>query len=322
MRQRLLPALCSLIAFLCSACQTQISPLVNTRTYPTCGSLGIGSGTAFVTAKVRMLTPPFDSSLRYSATPPSYTQPQGTPLAATTPGSPYVDALAAAWTAAPPKFQDRLCNLTMIYIDPTANAASSWGYRENAGQFVPGYSGSYNRYIGLSAALWTTPTTEMSLDAYETSIVYNLLGWDKMKYRAAIPSYVGQAILAALAHEYGHVLFYEEYSPDPTRNFSYSNFCSGNFNTSWQNPDTPPPFRGFGDPEVKQKDDNTTDNVKLHKLGFALLQGNFVKAATMLDKIYSSKGRWASALAAFSPDEDFVETFKLYILMHATTGRT
>ena len=41
--------------------------------------------------------------------------------------------------------------------------------------------------------------------------------------------------------------------------------------------------------------------------------------ADNLHQIYSS-GRWASALAAYSPDEDFVETFQLYVLVNANPG--
>jgi hypothetical protein len=45
----------------------------------------------------------------------------------------------------------------------------------------------------------------------------------------------------------------------------------------------------------------------------------YANAAENLHQIYSS-GRWASALAAYSPDEDFVETFELYVLVNATPG--
>jgi hypothetical protein len=37
-----------------------------------------------------------------------------------------------------------------------------------------------------------------------------------------------------------------------------------------------------------------------------------------VSNLYSRGGRWASALAALSPDEDFVETYELSVLRHAT----
>jgi hypothetical protein len=47
--------------------------------------------------------------------------------------------------------------------------------------------------------------------------------------------------------------------------------------------------------------------------------GSYGSARENLHRIYSS-GRWASTLAAFSPDEDFVETFELFVLVNANPG--
>jgi hypothetical protein len=47
-----------------------------------------------------------------------------------------------------------------------------------------------------------------------------------------------------------------------------------------------------------------------------LRSGDYSQAFEILHRIYSD-GRWASALAAFSPDEDYVETFELFVLMNA-----
>jgi hypothetical protein len=44
-----------------------------------------------------------------------------------------------------------------------------------------------------------------------------------------------------------------------------------------------------------------------------------IYSGQQLDGTNAQYGRWASALAAFSTDEDFVETFQLFVLMHAQT---
>ena len=47
--------------------------------------------------------------------------------------------------------------------------------------------------------------------------------------------------------------------------------------------------------------------------------GAYGNAQENLHRIYSG-GRWATTLAAYSPDEDFVETFELYVLVNAYPG--
>jgi hypothetical protein len=61
------------------------------------------------------------------------------------------------------------------------------------------------------------------------------------------------------------------------------------------------------------------DDADLTKLGFNLNHGQFAEAGDLLHRVFSGvqNGRWASALAAFSTDEDFVETFQLFVLRHA-----
>jgi hypothetical protein len=42
----------------------------------------------------------------------------------------------------------------------------------------------------------------------------------------------------------------------------------------------------------------------------------------LLHRIYGIGGHWASLFAAFSPDEDFVESFKLYVLANTVPTTT
>jgi hypothetical protein len=75
-----------------------------------------------------------------------------------------------------------------------------------------------------------------------------------------------------------------------------------------------------------------TDDVNLSNLFHGLFNGNeyYTAVGDILHGIYSGQwngqnadnGRWASALASFSTDEDFVETFQLNVLMNANPPLT
>jgi len=92
-------------------------------------------------------------------------------------------------------------------------------------------------------------------------------------------------------------------------------FCNGSFYPSgvWQGTSVDiPKDRGvrFGKIRLQRK------NSDVPQLERFLGSGDYSRAFEVLHQIYSD-GRWASALAAFSPDEDFVETFELFVLMNA-----
>jgi hypothetical protein len=112
------------------------------------------------------------------------------------------------------------------------------------------------------------------------------------------------SVLAVLAHEFGHVYWFDSFVPNAGGSFA-NNFCGGIFYPSgnWESSGVTVPRSGgnrfvfFGD---------TLPYSRSHVPG---LPGT-------LHNIHSS-GNWASALAAFSPTEDFVETFVLSVLKGA-----
>ncbi|MFL5268059.1 MAG: hypothetical protein ACJ8AH_15950 [Stellaceae bacterium] len=252
--------------------------------------------------------------------------------------------LAAAFQAAPPFFKAQLCNLRGIYINPTGCggydpgtcgnlsdtdvADNSWGFRntEKAG------------YIAISLGLWkNNPCKDAkkvcapTLRTYETKRLLALLNrtaekdlgtlsTGDRKPHVTIPSYEVSpdipSVLAALAHELGHVLWWQVFVPQTRSQYlDTATFCDGGFYPSgaWQGtPVDIPKHRwiGFGDIRLQPKD----SDVQL--LAQFLQSGDYSRAFDRLHRIYSN-GRWASALAAFSPDEDFVETFELFVLLNA-----
>jgi hypothetical protein len=115
------------------------------------------------------------------------------------------------------------------------------------------------------------------------------------------------SVLAILAHEFGHVYWFDSFVPTPGGSFA-NNFCGGIFypGANWLRNAVGVPFSNgnrfvfFGDPPSYAGSHVPRLPGSLHSI--------------------NSSGLWASVLAAFSPVEDFVETFELSVLMNANAG--
>ena len=225
--------------------------------------------------------------------------------------------ITAALALAPQFFKTQLCNLDGIYV---TQGPESWGYRNIA---------NGKRYVALSASLWDASGPTKKYSKHQDEVAARLLkSWPGLGHNpgpnnaADTPA---MAVLAALAHEFGHVLFYDTFvSPRgsaPT--YTNPNFCGGTFFTdSWQIlPATPIPWRAYGIPAGSHKSDDMQTSDLLAVLPPS--GGSDYRAGRKLDQIYSltgtnsPRGRWASLFATFSPDEDFVETFKLFVMKNA-----
>jgi hypothetical protein len=214
-----------------------------------------------------------------------------------------------------------------IFLTP---GPQSWGYRNrNDGK----------RYIALSTTLWSgNPPTALALDQYENRVFGPPLSWTAQIDTASPPIYLpatpnNAAILAALAHEFGHVLWADILiSPRFTPPQS-GRFCSGILSQAWsgglqfavwtafEDRDTNPANiaddlsdpPSFGDPGPSE--------AKVLKMWNAL-QHNVARAHRILWRILALGRPFPSLLGAFSANEQFVESFTLYTLMGATTPLT
>jgi hypothetical protein len=256
--------------------------------------------------------------------------------------------LTAAFQAAPPFFKAQLCNLRGIYINPTGCtgydpstcgnlsdadiAENSWGFRVR--------SPSREGYIAISLGLWKNNACQsvrkvcaVPFQTYETRRLLALLNVtadkdlrtlsaDGHRPRLNLPSYEvspgvpALSVLSALAHEYGHILWWNTFvEPGAKQVSNTANFCNSSFypSGSWQGTPVDIPkdrFIHFGEIRLQPKN---SDVLRLERF---LRSEDYSQAFEVLHRIYSD-GRWASALAAFSPDEDFVETFELFVLINA-----
>jgi len=239
------------------------------------------------------------------------------------------DDLTAAFNSAPLLFQQQLCQLTGIFINwagctnhtPGSCGSlnvqminNSWGFRT--------ISSSPQRYIATSLGLWQSGGHALPFSQYETMRLQALLqqlssnaaNWSNPpppQFVQAVPDTPGTTVLAALAHEFGHVFWYDKFVPNPGGGVTeYACKNGGTFYppNSWSR--RPPPDRWINFGQVRDR----TPVVK--PLKDFLDSSRFAQAGDALHAIYSDK-RWESALAAFSPDEDFVETQEFLVLTNA-----
>ena len=230
------------------------------------------------------------------------------------PVSPRIQAdLTAAFNLAPPFFQQQLCALDGVFIAPRGQ--DSWGYRNIQ---------DGKRYLALSASLRKNGGPP-NFSAYEDQVVQRLLnGWSGLKHthKASADDAPEVTVLAALAHEFGHILFYDTFVNPRGSAPNYSAFCDGTFFTqSWQSlPPIPITWRSYGEIVGAHKSDDVQiqevlNALPTHRLAIRLGAGRLLRR--LLGLADRSGGRWASLFAAFSPDEDFVETFKLFVLKNS-----
>jgi hypothetical protein len=127
----------------------------------------------------------------------------------------------------------------------------------------------------------------------------------------------GLSVLAAIAHETGHIYWFETFV-QPPGNTAVSNtatFCGGDFYHGgyWHGSPVGIPNRRF----VQFADLSPDSTVAVANLPALLRVTDPRPAGEVLDGIYHS-GLYPSLLAAYSSDEDFVETFELSVLRNAS----
>lgn len=245
-------------------------------------------------------------------------------------GPNYVQDLITVFNANP-AFQPQLCKLDAVYINgsictsPEQCTESSWGWRQSRPTIGAG------RAVALSTALWQ----QQSYTQYETNLLQAILPDRGSYYSGAASCSVGgscanidtltTALMAALAHEVGHVLWYDlvsTYIPATNSYTDPNSFCGGAFfRDSWQTPITPPPqWRGLLTPQERTRWGNNWPN--MHKAWPHIRDidrsGNGYDRANQTFGLFGSAQPWASAFASLSPDEDFVETYKFMILASAS----
>ena len=311
-----------ILVVLCSACasmpngQEQAPPAPHGEVGALTASTGIcdpntDDGTTFA-KQVHYLDPTFDPTTFYD---PAYITDPPAPLSTPVPGN-ITNDLKLAFQYAPVFFKKHLCNrVNAIYIDSTGR--DSWGYRN---------PNSNHRFIAISSSLWSSGGAAQNLSTYETLRIQRLTS-TKFYFKSAVPDdSSGMTVLAALAHEYGHILWNDITKADPRKPrklaFLAGSSCFDKFFKYWEQPlQEPPTWRSFGDLnsiENEHVGDVDSDNVFVSDIENA--RHNDTNTKAVIKRLYESNGRWASFLGSFSPDEDLVEMFQLVVLKKAKNG--
>jgi hypothetical protein len=243
------------------------------------------------------------------------------PVASGTPPANMVADMRQAIALAPPFFQEQLCQLDGLFIAPRGE---SWGVRNPQ---------TGKRYVALSADLWSGGSPP-DLATRQTQVIRRLADWDgpSVTQQPHNPSYAPAiTVLDVLAHEFGHVLFYDTFVNRPGTKPDFNNpaFCGGGFfKVSWQQntlPQTAIPWRGYTDIVSS----HLSDDIQIDEVRRApptpsgkgnLLNLFYSESATPKER--NGHGRWASLFAGFTPDHDFIETFRLFVLMKSRAPLT
>ena len=252
----------------------------------------------------------------------------------------FIRDLREAYSRASSLFKTQLCKLNGVYI---TEAKWSWGFRN---------INNKNRYIAISKTLWVCSDADLTNCAsipfvsndkhdYTNIALSALFSFVNDSNPPSYTSYIGpnpnngaDLLLAALAHEVGHILW-NDILIDPTGSApNFDKFCPGIFPTaSWvPYPPSPKRWRDFGETEDNPIDwgDDPSSPPPSGDPGLAELRIDHIKALLgstqpqkinrahkIMIRLLAPRRPWPSLLGAFSINEDFVETFTLYTLNRA-----
>ena len=197
--------------------------------------------------------------------------------------------ITGAFDRAHSRVQADMCRLNMIFINP---GNINFGVREN-----PADQGT-GKYIMLDARLLSggAGATLASEETQTQNAVLTVLGNTNVTLQySATPDSGFLGVLAVMAHEMGHVAWYEKNvraKPCFANNFMTSTWTGSVPNRRWVNFAAVTANDHSIDPDTHPKKRRLTQG-KLRKL-----HDNFV-----------------SVFAAVSPEEDYVETYKLSALL-------
>ena len=240
------------------------------------------------------------------------------------------DDLKAAFTNAPPAFRQYLCGLNGIYINASACPGNdpgrcsgggafdgAWGFRSRA------HGDLGFRYIAISAQLWPNGGPAPVLHDYETGVLRTFLPTgDTAAFSAgANPDKSWMTVLAALAHEAGHVAWAETVIPSVGGNYDFSGLIgcpAGDFFAGWAynhgNP-SHPHLTPKGRWRPFHNRDNAAGSALDHKAPPLLAAFDSPATAdSALNQLYQASQPWASLFGAQTPDEDFVESYVMAVL--------
>jgi hypothetical protein len=263
-------------------------------------------GKVFVTNKVRAL-PSMNFNFRGNGggDNPKYTGPD---FSQSLTDAQMIADLQHAFKLAPPWLQSAVCNsINYVFIDPDAQQPYGWGFFE-----APTQADGLGRFIGLSASLWNAPPLDsLTVASIQTDIVHSLLGTSatQLPVYSASPDGVEWALLSIIAHEMGHIEFFEK-CWEPGYPGACGDFLLGT-GRGWKKiGNSPPRLHEFNGPFS-----GSSLAAGEHSIGDVVGDDTY----KYLRQVYKGVSHkiWADLFAETAPDEDFVETYEAIALQDA-----
>jgi hypothetical protein len=288
------------------------------------GQICDGTADSFIQA-IQLLNTSYDPAPGHGA----YTPPPGSnfpwlpdPSAA----DPIRDDLKQAFANAPQFFKNFLCGLNGVYIDSSqctgkdprkcggpAYFDRAWGFRSRH-QTDLGF-----RYIAISATLWQNGASAPPLTIYENWLMQSFLpSGNSISVSSANPNTSWMTVLAALAHEAGHVTWAETVIPTVGNAYNFDPLIScaaGDFFIGWDYGNNPNKLRPKNRWRPFKNQENGAGSITQHKNPPSLADlAGLATVNSAIYQLYQSNQPWASLFAAHTPDEDFVESYAMAVL--------
>jgi hypothetical protein len=191
------------------------------------------TGAQFVAAKVYKLSAGFNPKLGLAPTSAEILENVST-------GDPYYQVLTDAFSAAPPFFKDNLCSLTQVFIvqnnctgscTPADLINNSWGLRAYQTAGAPKYIATSQQLLLMALSLGDFETQRLMYMLSQFVSTGAAVWTHHPTYLATLPTSndpFAFTVLAAFAHEYGHVLWYDTFVSQPGGNIDHlATFCQG-----------------------------------------------------------------------------------------------
>jgi hypothetical protein len=227
--------------------------------------------------------------------------------------------IQGAFDNAPANLQNELCTLHQVYIDPKPNSLA-WGLRD---------ARTGSKDIGIPDSMIPEVAVQ-PYAGYETSIVKGLLvdsnrppaqgsladQWLRLVSHAAVPDNSTIQIMAILAHEMGHILWYSDRNNKAVPALTCPSTGTTFDKIAWAPPfQNPRGFHGFG----KSRANHTVDGSSLPAMSQNLKRGtpdSLAELTNQMKSVYTG-GNWPDLFGIVDADEDFIETYKFWALTHA-----
>jgi hypothetical protein len=232
--------------------------------------------------------------------------------------------IAAAFNNAPQHLKDELCTVQNIFIDADSHTKNSpaWGMLDRS---RTNDQGQPVKYIGISADLFPDVILAKPYGNLETMITKGLLApprpplsnpsrtWLAGISHIADPDDTVVKTMAILAHEMAHIIWWNENIPA----IKCPAITGNKFQEiTWQTPIiNPHGFHGFG---RGQANHSITDGFTEADMVMDLRNEDLDNLVLEMKQVYTF-GNWVDIFSFVAPDEDFIESYKFWVLTNATS---